>query len=884
MIKKPADSAGVILLATLIVTLALPVAAERLDSNVFPTFQSIHLHLNADSANYSGVVRIDITVKTATNTFQLHAEEMELLSVTLTDSEEKGNIALTHEITGDKGMITVSSSTELAPGDYQLTISFSNNFNTQANSLYRLDHDSSGYSFTQYEDDEAREAFPCWDEPSYKIPWQMTLTVPEHHQAISNTPFSREIFSDGQKTVIFEKTPPMPSYLLATATGLLEYVEIPGTSIPARVVCVAGRKHLAGYAVEVTPSILAELERYFGGRYPYRKLDLIAVPEFTYGAMENPGAIVYRETLLLLDPEKSSISQKRRVVEVTAHELAHIWYGDLVTMTWWDDLWLNEAFAEWMGNKVAAELFPQFNTKLNRARVHSGTMNSDARPSAKAIYQPVSDPDLVGNIGAIYSKGEAALQMIESWLGEETFRQGVLLYLKEHEWGSAVAADLWAGLSQASGKDVAKVMGPFINQPGVPLVEIEIALDGALTLTQSRFSNYGVEFSQESLWSIPVVLKYYDGSTVRDTAIFLTERTQTMKLESDGQLRWILPNPGTVGYYRWKLPPEMIKAIADKAKADKAAEFLTARERVGFLDNLSALLDAGEVSGEDYLRSLTNFGEDADASVISAVITGLGKAHTAFVSDDLQDKFAIYLRQTLSPALKRFGVEPVAGEDETISTMRPQLLALLAGRGNHSATLAHCEKLAKLYLENPLAVDPSLSGTALNVSARRGDSAMFAEYRSRFENANDPAERAKFLKALGGFQDRQIQTEALNYVLSGPLRAQELLSIPRAVATVSSENTDLVFTWLRDHYDEITSRIPPYYLSYLPYFGSGCSLDRLTLAQKFFRDEQRVSASIEQRLEQIADQVTDCASLREREGSAVTAYLNMIAGESPATD
>lgn len=864
-------------LSSLIAILAFAssaLAVDRIDPNTYPTFQSVHLNLNADSANYTGETTVNITVKEPKNTFTFHAQDMELTEVTLTKDGKNIPVTFATDNETHKGLTTVTAESDLAAGDYILNVEFSNDFNTQANSLYRLDVDGSGYSFTQFEADDAREAFPCWDEPLFKYPWQMTLTVPEHHEAIFNTQFEKETLENGQKTVLFAKTPPMPSYLLAVATGTLEYTEIPGMTIPGRVVCVKGKSDMTAFAVETTPPILKALEEYFGSDYPYDKLDLIAVPEFWAGAMENPGAITFRETILLLNPEQTSSTQRRRLIAVNAHELAHIWFGDLVTMEWWDDLWLNESFASWMGDKIADQAYPEYEIQARAGRSTSGAMVSDARPSAEPIRKEVDDPDLM-SIGSLYTKGQGALMMIEEWLGEETFREGVLKYIKANEWGNATADDLWAGLSEASGKDVGATMGSFINQAGVPLVEVDVGLDGAVTLTQSRFSNYGVDVPQSATWNIPVELKYLDGSGVRSATTLMTEKTQTMQLESDGPVSWALPNPGTKGYYRWKTSSEMLGSIANDAP-----KHLNAEERVGYLGNVAALLDAGAITGGDYLRSLAAFANDESPAVISSVMGGLRKVHGSFVSDEMEDQFAALVRQTLSPALERFGLEPKDGESERTSSLRPGLIGMLADEGQVEEVAAHCDQLAKNYLEDPASVDPSMISIAVAVSATRGDRALYDKYKGLFESAENPADRSRYLSALGAFRDKEIWNDALIYTFSGKLRPQEFFSIPGGIAGNSEESANFIFQWLQDNYETVTGQIPEGYRSFLVFFAGGCNTDRLQQAHEFFLAEERKVDGVEKRLERLTDQVTDCVSLREREGPAVAEYLNELAART----
>jgi alanyl aminopeptidase len=398
----------------------------RLGQDVIPVRETITLRIDADTPEYSGSVSIDLQVQMATASFQLHAEEMQLTTTHLTGPQ--GETKVSFEV-GHHGLVTFIAESELAPGDYRLEIEFTNDFNSDAVGLYRVIENENGYLFTQFEEDDAREAFPCFDEPGFKIPFQMTLVVPEAHLALANTPIESESTAHGWRTVVFAETKPLPTYLLAISTGLLETVEIPGM------------KHLTSLAVKMTPPLLSALEEYFGRPYPYRKLDLIAVPEFWAGAMENAGAITFRETALAVDEATATLSTKRRMAIIIAHELAHMWFGDLVTMEWWDDLWLNEAFASWMESKITNEVFPEFNVPISVVRSTQRVMSHDARKSTSPIRQETMDEEnLLANIGIIYSKGEAVLGMFEKWLGEEPFRDGVRRYINENEWGFRISS------------------------------------------------------------------------------------------------------------------------------------------------------------------------------------------------------------------------------------------------------------------------------------------------------------------------------------------------------------------------------------------------------------------------------------------------------------
>ncbi len=366
----------------------------RLGDDVFPTFQAIELTVDPDKTDYTGSVRIDLDVRKKTNTFRFHAQEMTLNTSVL---ERKGAPIQLRHTAGDNDMIIVTTASPLAPGGYALKIDFSNDFNTRGLSLYRVVVDGRGYVYTQFEAIDARGAFPCWDEPAFKIPFQVTMTVPKAHMVISNTPVESEKDLGASRKVVFARTKPLPAYLLAMAVGPFETVEIPGMSVPGRVVTVKGKSRLAAEAVRTTPPILKALEKYFG-KYPYRKLDLLAVPEFAFGAMENVGAVTYRDTILLIDPDATSDAQRAGLAGTTAHELAHMWFGNLVTLAWWDDTWLNESFATWMGTKIADEVFPEYKIEARQTRSAQRAMITDARLSTRAIRRHVEKPTMVESV------------------------------------------------------------------------------------------------------------------------------------------------------------------------------------------------------------------------------------------------------------------------------------------------------------------------------------------------------------------------------------------------------------------------------------------------------------------------------------------------------
>ncbi len=841
-------------------------ADVRLGDEVVPTFQAIDLVLDAGVADYRGAVRIELEVQRATDSFRFHSEGAALSSVVL--KGKSGEVTARHEAEGDD-VVRVDTDAPLAPGRYTLEIEFTNAYDTQAIGLYRMEQDGVGYLFTQFQADDAREAFPCWDEPAFKIPFQMTLTVPEAHLAVTNTPVEASTVEDGWRTVRFHKTRPLPSYLLAIAAGPLETVSMPDLGVPARVVTVGGQGHLAGLAVKATPPILKAFETYFGRPYPYAKLDFLAVPEFWPGAMENAGAVTYADRILLLDPEAASVAQRRTLARVIAHELAHMWFGDLVTMEWWDDLWLNEAFATWAGDKVVAEVFPQFGSAVAAVQSAQGILSQDARATTEAIRQPVvSTKDMVGNIGLTYQKGRTVLGMFEQWMGPEVFRRGVNDYIETHAWGNAGASDLWRALDAAAGRQVSVAMATFLDQPGFPRIDVEVLEDGRVKLSQERFRNHGSS-SADLGWQVPVSLKIPNGGEAVTKTVLLDAGTTT--IDVGGKPAWIFPNAGADGYYRWRLPADQLLALAGQA-----SPVLSPRERVELIGNVSALLAAGTIHGDQYLEVLGELAGDPDPLVVSSLLTALGAVKTAFVPAELEGSFAAYVRRTLGSAMARFGLEKVAGEAEAVSLVRPRLYTWLGREGRDASVLEAARALARSIMDGESEVDPSLAGVALQLSAVGGDAKLFEDYKKRLEAAATPAGRRLYLDALGAFDGVDVRQAALEYSLAGPLRPNEIFTPGRGISG-DAAGRELTYRWLTESYDQIMARVPPMFASFMPFFASGCSAERMKHAETFFAQPEHQAPGTDKQLAKVAEQVRDCVALREREGAAVARYLNQNA-------
>ncbi len=843
-----------------------PGRLERLGRAILPLQQKVELRLDPAQPEYSGSTTITLEAEAPFTTLRLHAKEMTVETILLAGG-------LVHVApkwtTGPDGTIVLTFAEPVPAGGYILTLRFRNDFNTRATSLYRLKAGDDWYAFTQFEATDAREAFPCFDEPEFKIPWTLELTVPNGHKAIANTPIEASTpAEEGWTKHVFKRSKPMPTYIVAMATGPLELAPIEGLSVPGNIVTVKGQSHLAGEAIRATPPLLGALEAYFGRPYPYEKLDLLALPEFWPGAMENAGAITFADRVLLLDDKTATLTAKRSLASITAHEIAHMWFGDLVTMRWWDDLWLNESFASWLGEKITNEVFPEYGIEDRLVLDADDAMRVDGKLSTRAIRQPVQRLDnLLQSADALaYDKGQTVLGMFEQWLGPDVFRAGVRDYISRHAWGNAVAADLWSALSRASKKDVGATMGTFLNQPGLALVEVEPLPGGRVRLTQSRFLPAGTTVPTPQRWSIPMTLKY-GGATgaAKMKSVLLTAPTQVVTL--DPGAKWVYPNGRAWGYYRWKMPDASVASLVERAGTT-----LDVRERVELTANAAALLDAGAMPGDTYLRVLETLAADEDPAVVGAVLDGLTKVKDTFITPEVEAAFATYVDRALTPALDRFGLERRAGEKESVSFLRGRLLGMLADEGKSARARAYADSLAKAYLADAASVDPAMAFNALQIAALGDDPALWETYRQRFEAAQSPGERRNFLQALGAFRAPPLRDKALDYALAGPLRPQGGFARPRAVGS-DEAGREAQFQWATKNYEAILKRVPPMYAVFMPYVGSGCSGDRLAATQEFFGEPGHAPPGTEKELAKVTEAVEDCMKLRAREGGRVREFL-----------
>ncbi|MCA9604610.1 MAG: M1 family metallopeptidase, partial [Myxococcales bacterium] len=650
----------------------------RLPSSVRPTRYGLTLAIDPSRDRYTGVVEIDVELAERRASLFLHGEALDVSNVTVAEGDGEPMTA-TWEAVGDDAMARVTPRAPVGPGLVHLAITFGAAFETTNRALFRASVGDTQYVYSQMEPLAARRSFPCFDEPGFKTPWDVTLVVREDDVAIAN---ARELSSTpqtgGMRRVRFATTQPIPSYLVAIAVGPFDLVEadpIPPNDVRSeplafRAVAPRGQGPQLAHALEHTPTILAWLEGYFGIPYPFDKLDLVAIPSFG-GAMENPGAVTFSDRLLLIG-EDAPIQQQRGYAYVMAHELAHMWFGDLVTMAWWDDLWLNEAFASWMEAQTIQGTFPEFEPAAGAMAEATQAMDADSLGSARQIRQPIeSSHDIQNAFDEItYLKGQSVLAMLEQWMTPEVFRRGVQSYLRTNARGNATAERLLDALSEAAGRDVRAPVSSFIGQPGVPLVEVtpECA-DGAgrLALRQSRYLPLGSTASADETWQIPFCARYAAGGEVRQACTLLTEREGQLPLEG-GCADWVLPNAGGMGYYRFALPPEALTALRDRG-----LRTLDVREAMAFADGVRSSFAAGRISYADAMNALRPLATRPERALATAPMSSIELAMERLLDDAGRARARRWAGRIYRPAWRRLGWRVRRGEDPDTQLLRQEL-------------------------------------------------------------------------------------------------------------------------------------------------------------------------------------------------------------------
>jgi puromycin-sensitive aminopeptidase len=847
----------------------------RLPRHVVPTRYDLRLEPDLTDARFAGEETITLAIHRATSEIVLNAIDLDIASAQV---EEESGPPRRATITLDEALqrCHLTFAELLQPGTVKLTIIFSGVLNDKLHGFYRSTYkDEHGAAHnmaaTQFEATDARRAFPCWDEPDFKAVFSTTLVIDPAVTAVSNSRIASETLTDGKKVVRFADTIKMSTYLVAFIVGRIEPTEpVMIGQTPLRLWSVPGKGHLARFGQDIAAASLSFFESYYGIPYPGDKLDLLAIPDFASGAMENLGAITYRETALLVDQQSATHSELERVADVVAHENAHMWFGDLVTMSWWNGLWLNEAFATFMEMLAVDAWKPEWKRWDSFGASRAAAFAVDGLQSTRPIEYPVQAPkdaDAMFDV-LTYEKGASVLRMLEQHIGPIVFRDGVRNYLRKHAYGNADTKDLWDSLGEISKQPVPQLMDGWIFQPGFPLITSEIDQSGQLVLSQQRFSylpNSALSTQHSApVWQIPLQMRINAGGKTSVSRLLLTEKDKTIPLPTDWES--VLINEGGHGFYRVCYSPELLGRLLN-AGIDR----LAVTERFNLINDAWAATLAGHTSLTDYLDLTANFIAERNKNVWGVLLDSFSFLNRIITAED-RSALEGFVRNRVGPAVTDLGWVPRTGESELTKQLRGELIGALGRLGNDPATQSRAAELYQAYRHDATAVDPNIVPSLVAILAYTGDATRYDEFNERLRTAVTPQEERRYLFSLAGFQHKSLLDRTLARTISGETRMQDA---PFLISAVLSNvyGRELAWAFVKTNWEKMDQLFPKQGLRRMCGGIGNLATPELERDVRGFFATNKIDLggkTLDQNLEQLRIAVT----VRERDSQVMYKYLD----------
>jgi len=852
----------------------------RLPADVVgPVRYRVELTAIPDQDTFTGAIDIDLQFAKATPLLWLNAEKLTVKEATLTAGGKK---LAAKVIAEPKDYIGFDFGQPVGPGPTTLHVAYQGEVSRKdQQGIFQMKDGDQWYIYSQFEAIYARRAFPCFDEPGYKVPWQLTLHIKKDQVGISNTPIVSETdASDGMKTVKFAETRPLPSYLVALAVGDMELVDA-GTAgkknARVRIVVPRGHSAEAKYAAETTPTIVNLLETYFGVPYPYDKLDEVAVPLFG-GAMENAGMVTYGAGIILAKPDQDTLGRQRGWVSIASHELSHQWFGDLVTTAWWNDIWLNEGFASWMANKNVTRYHPEWKMNISELNGYQGAMDNDALVSARAVRQPIESNDDIANAfdSITYDKGSALLNMFESYLGPEKFRAGIHRYLEKYQWKNATSAEFLAALAGGD-SSFATAFSSFLNQPGVPQLTAQLKCNGGtpeLDLSQQRFFPLGSTGAANQLWKIPVCVRYPAGTGEARQCTLLEQTSAVLPLaKAEGCPGWVEANADADGYYRVLYQGDLLSALL---KDD--ARVLSLPEKVSIIGDISALTGNGKIPLAQALALAPAFAADSARQVVTKtmeITTGLQNRY--LVPDNLMPRYRQYLLDLYGGRAHSLGWKARPGESDDTRLLRPRILGVVANEADDPEAITEAKNLALAWFDDHKAVAPDLVGVVLTTAARHGDRELFDHIRAAAKQEKDENIRGDLLFSLGLFPDPEIIKSAMPIVLTDEFDSRESLGILFGVAQLP-KTRDLAYDFIKQNWDALVAKLPTDTGAFVPFAAAGyCDAAHRQDVEAFFQGRSTKYTGGPRILTQVLEGIDLCVAYKKAQEPSATEFLQQYA-------
>ena len=846
--------------------MAAPAAAQRLPGTVVPEHYTLAFEPDLVKETFRGREAIRVTLTEPATSVTLHAAEITFGEVTITSGGRTQVAKVTTDAKGETVTFTVPE--RLGEGQATIQISYTGVLNDQLRGFYISKANGRKYAVSQMEATDARRAFPSFDEPIYKATFDISMTVPVGDTAISNGKVTSDTPGPlpGTHTVTFARTPRMSSYLVALLVGDFACREGASEGVPIRICSTPDKRELTGFALEAAAQQLKFFNDYFGIKYPFGKLDTIGVPDFSAGAMENIGAITFRERLLLIDPATASIGARKRVAGVISHEIAHQWFGDLVTMKWWDDIWLNEGFATWMANKPLAAWKPEWRVDLDDAADTQGVLGTDAMKSTRAIRMKVETPEEINEVfdGIAYEKTAAVLRMIERYVGPDAFRKGVVSYLKKYSYSNAAGEDFWNEVARVTGKPVDRIMRSFVDQIGAPVLTVRSSCTqnkNELDVKVGRFIGTPGSSPAPQTWTLPVALKGTDGQTKYE---LIDRPERTLKVEGCGAT---FANADSRGYYLTDYTADTVGQFA------KNPTRLTAAERISLLGDEWRMVRAGRHDIDLYLDLAAAMASD-DTPVITETIA----ERLESIGDDIADatergSYQAWIRAHFGPVLTKLGLPGPDNDGDDRQYRRGILLHLVGVVGNDPAVQATARELALRYIAESNSVPSTLVPKVLQVAAVGGDAALYQRYLDQMKTAGAQPERYyRYFNALSWFSDPALVKRTLEFAVSPDVRSQDASTILGSL---------LVHPWSSDQAWEFTKERWPALLKTLNMFqaipdlvgsfGAFCSVSRANDVKAFLAKNSVPAAA--RAAQQAIERIDSCVALDMRQSKPFAVWL-----------
>ena len=851
-------------------TSSSPIDPYRLPRHILPVHYDLRLEPDLEQAIFHGQETVTLTVTQPVTTIVMNAADLLVTKASIKNDQAR-EFDASIELEAPLQRCSLIFPQALTPGEWKLCILFQGTLNDKLRGFYRSTYqDASGMmqtmAATQFEATDARRAFPCWDEPDFKAIFATTLVIDPRLTAVSNTSVVSESIESGKKVVRFADSMKMSTYLVAFIVGQLEATgpRLVGKT-PLRLWTVPGKQSLTPFGHDIATASLQFFEDYYGIAYPGDKLDLLAIPDFASGAMENLGAITFRETALLVDPHTGTHGELERVADVVAHENAHMWFGDLVTMSWWNGLWLNEAFATFMEMMAVDAWKPEWKRWDSFCVSRAAAFSVDGLLSTRPIEYPVrapKDADAMFDV-LTYEKGASVLRMLEQHIGPPVFRDGVRDYLRTHAYGNADTKDLWVSLGNAAKQPVPALMDGWIFQPGYPLVSARMAGEHELVLTQQRFTYLPCTESSEQLWQIPVHIRINTNDRVEYCRLLLTERETSIPLPSPVQQ--LLINEGGHGFYRVHYQADLLTRLID-AGLDRLAP----TERFNLVSDAWATTLSGQMPLSDYLKLTRYFAQERDKNVWAVLLDSLSFLNRIITADD-RPVLEAFVKSLVTPAVDELGWAPQSGDHDQLRQLRGELLGALGKLGNDQQIQEQALAQYERYRLDPAATDPNIVPALVTILAHTGDKARYDEFSERCKKAATPQEERRYLFSLAAFQSPALLARTLARTISGEIRTQDAPFVVSA-GLGNVYGRDTAWEFVKKNWDEMDRLFPKQGLRRM--CGGIASLATPELEQdvRAFFTSRHIDLG-GKTLDQYLEQLRIAVAVREREGAGLQDHL-----------